>query len=124
MTISSKTLHRAYITALIRAPQPFFAVPGSCTNAVKNADWGDEARSVRVHLPFDSKHIANADVTADVQQLVPGRKRVVDQARKVAQSGEPVSEPGRHCVRPFRCEFREHCSVRAAVTGRRDMIND
>jgi hypothetical protein len=55
----------------------------------------------------------DADVTADVLQLVFERSRVVDHARAVLRSGEPDIAPGRHCVRPFRCEFREHCSAQA-----------
>lgn len=51
----------------------------------------------------------DADVTAEVQQLVLQRKSVVDEAKTMLKAGEPPILPGRHCTRPFRCEFRGHC---------------
>ena len=51
----------------------------------------------------------DADVTSDVQQLTSGRQQVVEQARWTSAGPEPQVQPGPHCVRPFRCEFRDHC---------------
>ena len=51
----------------------------------------------------------DADVTSDVQRLTPGRLQIVEQARRTATGPEPQVRPGHHCVRPFRCEFRDHC---------------
>lgn len=73
-------------------------------------------RPLRSQRHFFRTRFVDADVTAEVLQLIFQRKSVIDQARAVVGAAEPNIQPGRHCVWPFRCEFREHCSGRAAVT--------
>lgn len=51
----------------------------------------------------------DVDVSASVEQLIAGRKGVVDEAKAMLEASEPAILPGRHCTRPFRCEFREYC---------------
>jgi hypothetical protein len=53
--------------------------------------------------------LVDVDVSADVNQLVQHRQAIIDRARTVVQGAEPPIQPGRHCLRPFRCEFRNHC---------------
>jgi len=76
-------------------------------------------RPLRSQRHFFRTRFIDADVTADVLQLIFQRKGVIDRARAVVRAAEPHIQPGRHCVRPFRCEFREHCAARAAVTAGR-----
>jgi hypothetical protein len=70
-------------------------------NRPYRTDWLDIFRT----------RFVDADVTADVQRLVSARAGVVENARQTLQSCEPRIEPGMHCTRPFRCEFRDHCSA-------------
>ena len=51
----------------------------------------------------------DVDISSEVEQLVTGRQSVVDAAQAVLAGAEPDIRPGSHCVRPFRCEFRDHC---------------
>jgi hypothetical protein len=60
---------------------------------------------------FFRMRFLDADVTVDVQPLIEGRGVVAERARAVVSAGEPDIRPGRHCTRPFRCEFRQHCSA-------------
>ncbi len=53
----------------------------------------------------------NVDVTRDVEQLVWRRPSVIEKAKAVLDADEPAIGPGNHCTRPFRCEFRHHCSA-------------
>jgi hypothetical protein len=73
-------------------------------------------RPLRSHSHYLRTRFVDADVTADVLQMIFRRKRVIDDAQAVVGAAEPNIQPGRHCVQPFRCEFRDHCSARAAVT--------
>ncbi len=59
---------------------------------------------------FFQMRFVDADVTDDVMRLTVGRASVVDRARAVLSADEPQIRTGPHCRRPFRCEFRDHCS--------------
>jgi hypothetical protein len=52
----------------------------------------------------------DADVSGAIRPLVKWRQAVVDEAKATASGNEPAIKPGVHCVRPFRCEFRNHCN--------------
>lgn len=52
----------------------------------------------------------DADVSAAIRPLVKWRHAVVDKAKITATGNEPAIKPGVHCVRPFRCEFRDRCN--------------
>jgi hypothetical protein len=63
--------------------------------------------------PADAVRIrfVNQDVTAEIKPIIARRTATVHRARAVLQAGEPDVKPGSHCIRPFRCEFRTHCSA-------------
>lgn len=71
-------------------------------------------RPLRSERDLLRTRFVDADVTAEVQAISANRKRVVDAANAIACAPEPDIAPGPHCVRPFRCEFREHCAAHSA----------
>ena len=64
---------------------------------------------------FFQMRFVDADVTAEVLPLAGQRGGVVEHARAVLHSSEPRIGTGAHCTRPFRCEFRDHCSAKGSV---------
>ncbi|WP_300974472.1 hypothetical protein [Sphingomonas sp. LHG3406-1] len=68
------------------------------------------SRPMMIHELRPRVRFVDADVTDEVTRLVRHRGQVVDRARQVATGAEPRVQPGRHCTRPFRCEFRDYCN--------------
>lgn len=50
------------------------------------------------------------DVTATAGPLMQEVPEIAALARRTLDGPEPDRAVGSHCTRPFRCEFREHCS--------------
>jgi hypothetical protein len=64
MPVAAKALHFVRVAPLIRGPQDLFTMLGAGADAVEDADRGDEARKIRISPPFNSQHVANADLTS------------------------------------------------------------
>jgi hypothetical protein len=63
VVVSAKISHRAQVSPLIRNAQDLFAMLRARADAVKDANRRDEAGSVRIRPPFDSQHVAYANLT-------------------------------------------------------------
>jgi hypothetical protein len=60
----------------------------------------------------------DVDVTSDLKNIVRDRPRVAAAAREVVRGPEPTRAPGPHCTYPFRCEFRDYCSLHHSADSR------
>jgi len=67
-------------------------------------------RRVRDATDLPHCRFVDVDVTWRILGVVPGRWPVIAAAADCIRGPEPKVLPGRHCTRPFVCEFRAHCA--------------